>query len=209
MNVSTVVPMPRVRRGDVAAVFVSTAHVPDAGIGRRRIMDAYGAYAAAGPLPGLLSLSCFLSVDSTTVLSYVQCADPDAYDGFALAARGGLGGTAVRYARGRGVVLHDGVRPGCVVVATFDVDGPESQTRIVDGICDAIEAAPRAQHPGLLAANFHLSADGSRVLNYAEWTCDADHEAFLAGATRATAVRVTGETPGVRPIGFTRYHLVS
>jgi hypothetical protein len=91
------------------------------------------------------------------------------------------------------------------VVATFDVDGPGRQRSIINAIADALVDSLQDRHPGMLSANFHSSVDGSRVLNYAEWTSEAEHVAFLEGATRVTTLRISTTTPGVRPIGFTRY----
>jgi len=47
----------------------------------------------------------------------------------------------------------------------------------------------------------------ARVAEGQPLTTDEAHETFLAGSTRATALRISTTTPGVRPIGFTRYHL--
>lgn len=45
------------------------------------------------------------------------------------------------------------------------------------------------------------------MINFAEWTSDQEHITFLEGATRHRSLRLATDTPGVRPIGFTRYHL--
>ncbi|MFJ8686737.1 hypothetical protein [Micromonospora wenchangensis] len=199
--------MPRVRRDDAGTVLVSTAHVPDRASGSALLHDAATAWESVEPSAGLVSVGLFLSVDGATALAYAQCVDVASWAPYARAAGSGLGGAAVAYRLRRSVVLDPEGSVSCVVIATFDVDGPQCQAHIVDGICDAIEVAPTAQRPGLRAANFHVSTDGSRVLNYAEWSSDEAHEEFLRGATRSTAVEITARTPGIRPIGFTRYHL--
>lgn len=176
--------MTDVRRADVDTVLVTTAHV----------VDEPNGLACVKPDPevvrglGLLTLSRYVSVDGDTVLAYGQAAGTPPE----------LPGTT-RYRRGRAVVLAAGT-PACVVVATFDVDGPGRQQVIIDAIAGSLTEAP-----GLLSANFHTSIDGGRVLNYAEWTSEEEHVAFLDGATRATTLRVSNATPGVRPIGFVRY----
>jgi hypothetical protein len=53
--------------------------------------------------------------------------------------------------------------PRCVITATFDVDGPERQRHIVDRLVDA--AAAIGSLPGALSSHFHISTDGTRVLN--------------------------------------------
>ena len=144
---------------------------------------------------GLASLSGLVSTDGDTALAYGQTAgEPSAR------ARSG----AAEYRLTRSVALAEGA-PACVVVAVFDVDGPGRQRTIIDAIADSLLDAPQDRHPGMLSANFHTSVDGGRVLNYAEWASEAQHIAFLEGATRATTLRISTTTPGVRPIGFTRY----
>ncbi|MBW4722360.1 antibiotic biosynthesis monooxygenase [Saccharothrix obliqua] len=192
---------PDVRRDDAAAVFVSHRHVPDRETG---LAVLAGAVARWEEQRGLLHASGYLDSEGEAVLAYAQCADSAAHRPFA-----GLPGAAtVEYRLRRSVVVAPAVRPpGCVVVATFDVDGPERQALIVDSLADALDGTPATRHPGLLAAHFHVSVDGSRVLNYAEWTSEEGHSAFLEGSTRAMTLRVSTSLPGVRPIGFRRYRL--
>jgi hypothetical protein len=164
----------------------------------------------AAPRPaGLLSASVYLSTAGDTVLTYVQAGDGEAHRAFTEGLKGLAGAATVEYALHRAVVLEAGrrgVAPCAFVVAGFDVDGPDAQERLAESVVNALTEAPPEQHPGMISANFHLSADGSRVLNYAEWTSDGAHIAFLEGATRAATLSATRETPGVRPIGFKRYH---
>ncbi|MFI5608556.1 antibiotic biosynthesis monooxygenase [Amycolatopsis sp. NPDC051903] len=65
--------------------------------------------------------------------------------------------------------------PGCVVLVSVRFDGPdEARLRAwVDLVFEAL--ADSDPHPGGLGAHFHLSADGTRVANYAEWTSEAAH----------------------------------
>ncbi|MGI5151552.1 hypothetical protein ACQEVC_35205 [Plantactinospora sp. CA-294935] len=197
--------MPDVRRTDAPVAFVSTWYVPDAEAARR-LLDSLGRRWAGTTWPAeIRSSSCFLDVRGDTVLAYTRCLDRS--DRRTIRSLHGASGAGpVEYRLGRSVVRDD-TPPTCVVIATFDVDGPDRQEHIIDSIADSIEQAPPDRNRGLLAANFHVSTDGSRVLNYAEWTSDEAHEVFLAGSTRATTLRISNATPGVRPIGFKRYHL--
>jgi hypothetical protein len=173
-----------VRRAEVDTVLITTWHVADEPSGLARVESDPEAVRALG----LLTHSRFVSVDGSIVLAYGQATgEPPEVPG------------AVRYRLGRTVVLAEGT-PACVVAATFDVDGPGRQQAIIDTIAESLTDAP-----GLLSANFHTSVDGGRVLNYAEWTSEEAHIAFLDGATRATTLRISNTTPGVRPIGFVRY----
>ncbi|MET9916957.1 antibiotic biosynthesis monooxygenase family protein [Streptomyces sp. NPDC006435] len=200
--------MPDVRRPDAAAVFVGLHHVPGPATAQTVLERTEEAW-RDGPWPaGVLSASCYLSTEGDTVLTYVQCADRDAHRRFTEALSGPAGGGAVEY-RVRASVVARGTAgpPACVVVATFDVDGAERQDKVIDNLLTALDGPAAERPPGMLSANFHVSADATRVLNYAEWTSDAAHQAFLDSAAHVTTRRVSGAVPGVRPIGFKRYHL--
>lgn len=207
MHISPTSRMPEIRHADVTAVFVSHRYVPDRACGLRELEAAVDQWDAAAWPAGLLSVSCYLSTDDDTVLVYAQCASAECYRP-ALGSLSGLAGLEpVEYRLRHSVVLDENGDPGSVVIATFDVDGPERQQRVIESLRATLEQAPREQHPGMLAANFHVSVDGTRVLNYAEWTSDEAHIAFLEGATRKATLRTSNSLPGVRPIGFKRYHL--
>lgn len=197
---------PDVRRSDTMATFVSMRYVPDAKSGAAAVNDIAEQWRRNPRPASILSLNCYLDVAENTVLTYVQCAGPEAYRPFASSLNGVAGGAAVEYRLYRSVVTRsDLVPPGCVVIATFDVDGPDRQQLISDRIADSLEAMPADQYDGMLSANFHASVDGTRVLNYAEWCTDEAHIAFLAGSSRAETFRISSEAPGVRPIGFKRF----
>ncbi|MFJ5927747.1 hypothetical protein ACIQF6_34650 [Kitasatospora sp. NPDC092948] len=199
---------PDVRRPDDAAVFVSHWYVPDREFGLAALREVVDAWTATPWPAGVLALSCYLGTDGDTVLTYAQCTDAGAYRALLGRLSGRAAAEAVEYRLHRSIVLDtSGRAPGTVIVATFDVDGPDRQRFIVNSIADSIEELPAAQHPGMLSANFHVSRDGTRVLNYAEWTTDRAHDEFLAGATHVTTRRISTSIPGVRPIGFRRFHL--
>lgn len=209
---STVRPLttvPEIDRPDVHAVFMTYWYVPGAAQGRAVLDEITDAWLEADWPAGFLSFSCYLSTDHDTVLTYVQCADGAPYRSFV----GGLPVAAARvepleFRRHRTVAL--GPRPGppsAVVTALFDVDGAERQRSIVASVAANLERAPADEYEGLIASHFHLSVDGTRVVNFAEWTSDEAHVVFLDGATRHSSLRITNEMPGVRPIGFKRYHL--
>jgi hypothetical protein len=200
---------PDIRRADSTAVHVAQWYVPDRDTGIETVDKAVAQWDTADWPAGILSVNAYLSTENDTVLTYVQTSRPAAHGELTGKLTGLAGAPAVAYTLHRAIALHNGpLIPSSFVVATFDVDGRDAQERIVDSVAGALEKAAGTQHPGLLSANFHLSADGTRVLNYAEWTSDEAHIAFLEGATRAATLRATHDTPGVRPIGFKRYHLL-
>lgn len=147
---------------------------------------------------GLLSASCFLSTDGLTVLTYELWADEAARAAETVAFR--LYRSVIGDGEGDG-----GPRvPGCIAIPSFDTDGSERQRAIVDSLVDGPLARPI---PGLIAAHFHLSTDGTRVFNYAEWTDARSHEAAMSGAVLQASARLTQGLPGIRNIGCPRYHL--
>ncbi|NED81163.1 hypothetical protein G3I76_13835 [Streptomyces sp. SID11233] len=201
-------PGPDIARGDAASVHITHWHAPGPAAARALLDEVAGQWAAAAWPGGLLSFQAYLSTDGDTVLTYVQATGPTVHGDLSRTLSGPAAAEAVSYRLHSSIVLdRSGTPPGAVVIATFDVDGAECQDRIVQSVTRAVTEAPAAQRVGMLSAHFHASTDGSRVLNYAEWTSDEAHRAFLDGAARAATLRATGATPGVRPIGFRRFHL--
>ncbi|WJV48122.1 antibiotic biosynthesis monooxygenase [Streptomyces flavofungini] len=95
---------------------------------------------------------------------------------------------------------------GCVVTPVFDVDGPERQRHFIDEVFAMTKHVPPM--PGAIAAHFHTSTDGTRVLNYAEWSDEQAHINLVsADDPRGIRRRITGEIPGVRPCGYRRWRL--
>jgi quinol monooxygenase YgiN len=55
---------------------------------------------------------------------------------------------------------------------------PERQPALVDLLVEATENVMR-HRPGFVSANIHASADGQRVVNYAQWRSEDDFKAML------------------------------
>ncbi|MCK2238813.1 MULTISPECIES: antibiotic biosynthesis monooxygenase [unclassified Crossiella] len=133
---------------------------------------------AAEPLPeGCLAAACYRGVDGVSLLHYSQWSTSAAARAHAATAPIPL----AEYRRYRSQVDATGPA-GCVVIAAIDSPIPDArwQRDFVDGMFEAGEQAEAegVVIPGLLAAHFHLSADGTGVRNYAEWTDVAAHQAF-------------------------------
>jgi len=187
----TLVP-PDVGRAGVEAVLVGHRHAPDEEAATTAVKELARQWEG---VPDVRSASVYRDTEGTTVLTYVQCGST-----VPRATPGGV----VEYRLRRGVVPVAGT-PGAIVIATFDVDGPGRQEAVISALVSTLEARPAP--PGMLSAYFHASVDGTRVLNYAEWTTHEAHVAFLEGETRRSTLRVSTGLPGVRPIGFRRFHL--
>ncbi len=68
------------------------------------------------------------------------------------------------------------------LVNVFTVE-PENQQELVDVLTEATDAV-MCQLRGFISANIHRSADGRRVVNYAQWRSRVDFEA-IEGDPRA------------------------
>ena len=67
--------------------------------------------------------------------------------------------------------------PGVTLINIFTV-APEDQRKLLDILTRATRDVIRRM-PGFISANFHLSLDGTRVANYAQWKSKEDLDAML------------------------------
>lgn len=61
----------------------------------------------------------------------------------------------------------------------------------------------------MIASHFHRGVDGTRVLNYAEFTGEQAHDEVLQTRLRADdeVPWLIDEMPGVTPLGYERCHV--
>ncbi|WP_262062013.1 antibiotic biosynthesis monooxygenase [Streptomyces sp. STR69] len=213
----------------VGAPFFSTWCV-GTGLRQRQTVEAVAGAWERRPWPAddLLGHHLYTGHDTSTVLHYSQWVSEQAYEAFAKTRRQELVDeidTAVpgierlgpgRYGHYRSGGLTDrggrgGRVPGCVVIVDVEFEGPDPdrQRAWVDAVFEALENEP-APHPGGIAAHFHLSTDGTRVLNYAEWDSPQSHIEALAapgaGIGSATAQWQRVQTwPGLKSTTVSRY----
>ena len=145
------------------------------------------------PSADLLGYHVYTGDDATSLLHYSQWTSEQAYESFVKAHRQErvdeidtavpgierVGLRRYRHYRSEG----GGRVPGCIVIVDVEFEGPDPdrQRAWVDAVFEALETHPNP-HPGGIAAHFHLSTDGSRVLNYAEWESAQAHiEALKPG----------------------------
>ncbi|MFC5823556.1 antibiotic biosynthesis monooxygenase [Nonomuraea insulae] len=196
---------PDITRPDAGTVLVteSSAH--------HLTVEEISAVVEHAPWPeGLISFSTLVSTDGETVLTYTQWANGEASREF----MAGLTGTEpVEYRLYRSSGREDPPVPGCVVVVSVEFDGPDNQRQQhwIDTVFDAM-AGETQPHPGGISGHFHLSTDGTRVLNYAEWTDEQAHRDALDTSGQATVGSSPGwrrvvDFPGVKSGGFRRYQL--
>ncbi|MFD1543492.1 antibiotic biosynthesis monooxygenase family protein [Nonomuraea guangzhouensis] len=68
--------------------------------------------------------------------------------------------------------------PVATLINVFTVQS-DRQRELVELLTIATEEVMR-HRPGFVTANIHASADGTRVVNYAQWESAADFQAMLA-----------------------------
>ncbi|WP_261564677.1 hypothetical protein [Frankia gtarii] len=224
---------PTFGRLDVDAVVVTTVSLPN-----QNAEDAAETVVArwdSGEWPReLLSLSCFVSGDGTSVLTYAQWAAENALveslrdttgvswsgissasvsrvlpgrtagaDGVTEADAAGAGGVETtgptpfrvyRTVRGSAVTAEDPL-PESFPVAFFTMPDHETATRWVDGLLSAEEESEGDEraYPGAIAANFHVSIDGTRVLVLSEWLSDEAASAHIAAVWEPILERFGGD----------------
>ncbi len=193
---------------------------------QRQAVEAVAAAWERRPWPSrdLLSYHLYTGHDGSTLLHYSQWASEAAYEAFRRTLRQervdeidtvvpdierlGLG----RFRRYRGGPADRGGRvPGCVVIVDVEFEGPDAdrQRAWVDAVLDALADDPQPK-PGGIGAHFHLSTDGRRVLNYAEWESAQAHIDALAadgdGVGSPTARWRRVQTwPGLKSSTVSRY----
>ncbi|MER7718344.1 antibiotic biosynthesis monooxygenase [Streptomyces flaveolus] len=217
---------PELARPDVRAPFFSTWRVgtPER---QRQTVDAIARTWQRRPWPAgdLLSYHVYTGHDGSTLLHHSQWAGEQAYEAFVKTHRQervdeidtavpgierlGLG----RYRRhgGRERQAGDTRVPGLIVTVRIDFaqDAAERRGEWVDLVLKALADDP-VGHRGLISAHFHLSTDGTHVLNYAEWESAHAYDAALAapgegiGAATDQWDRVRTH-PGVRGSTGSRY----
>ncbi len=158
-----------------------------------------------------------MGIDGSTVVQYHQWTGEEAYEEFARdsssqwtraidrAVPGIRRHEPIRYEVYRDHRAGDRSRvPGCVVAVRIGTDGPGRARRWIDAVLAALETDPESR-PGLISA----SADGSRILNYAEWTDVDEHvkaldnvEGSIGHGPEWDRVRTM---PGVSQLGLERF----
>ncbi|MEU6266385.1 hypothetical protein [Saccharopolyspora shandongensis] len=179
--------MPDITRSDVGTILVSPWLVGTPQRQRDAVDSTIAEWRVAPWPPAFLSLNCFVSDDGTKVLNYAQWTDDDAHREFVRTYRPTLvrgideavpgieRPGLVRYRLHSSVVAAEYRRGDLVAVFTYDTEDIEQARQLADAARGRI--TPELP-PGLVAAHFHISVDGTRVLIYEEW---AD-EAAVAGS---------------------------
>ncbi|MGW7569700.1 antibiotic biosynthesis monooxygenase [Streptomyces tendae] len=218
---------PDLARPDALAPFFSTWRVgtPER---QRQTVEAIARTWESRPWPAedLRGYHVYTGHDGSTLLHHSQWASEQAYEAFVKTHRQervdeidtavpgierlGLG----RYRRYRSARREDpaaAVVPGCIVIVEVEFEGPDPdrQRAWVDAVFEALQSEPNPR-PGGLSAHFHLSTDGTRVLNYAEWESARAHRDALTapgdGVGSSTSQWERVQTwPGLKSSTVNRY----
>ncbi|MFJ8376658.1 antibiotic biosynthesis monooxygenase [Streptomyces sp. NPDC094461] len=217
---------PDLARNDVGLVKASTWDVgtPERlGAAVEAIRAAWGG--RDWPHPGLLSYTVHAGEDGKTLFHYSQWSGEQAYQDFfrhgrdernadidaAVPGIRRLGLHTLEPYRSTSLGEGGGREPGCVVIVDVEFEGADKarQRDWVDTVFEALGTDP-APAPGGVSGHFHVSTDGTRVLNYAEWESAATHIDALAapgagvGSSTPQWERVR-TYPGVTGGGVHRY----
>ncbi|MDZ8225090.1 antibiotic biosynthesis monooxygenase family protein [Nostoc sp. ChiVER01] len=79
------------------------------------------------------------------------------------------------------------------VINVFTVENPQEQQFLVDHLVSNIEKAKKQE--GLISVNIHKSLDGTRVINYAQWSSKEALETALKSQEFMAPVEKAVEFP--------------
>ncbi|MFC9860840.1 MULTISPECIES: antibiotic biosynthesis monooxygenase [unclassified Streptomyces] len=217
---------PDLTRSDAGIVKVSTWDVGTPERQRRSVEAIREAWGGRDwPHPGLLSYSVYTGEDGRTLLHYSQWTGEQAHQDFFREGRDArnadidaavpgierLGLHTYEPYRSTPLARGESREPGCVVIVDVEFAGPDParQRDWVDSVFEALGTDP-APAPGGIAGHFHVSTDGTRVLNYAEWESAQAHLDALSApgdgiGSRTPQWEKVRSYPGVTGGGVHRY----
>ncbi|GGZ33516.1 antibiotic biosynthesis monooxygenase [Streptomyces poonensis] len=214
---------PDLTRPDATAPFFSTWRVgtPER---QRATVEAIAATWLAAPYPaqGPLAYYVYTGHDGTTLLHHSQWVREEDYEEFVRTQRQGRNDRIDAAAPGiERVGLHryrryrsheraagDTRTPGLVVTVRVDFEDEEGaadrRREWVDLVLAAL-AGNVAGDRGLISAHFHLSQDGTHVLNYAEWESEEAYDKALADTAPTPEWERVRAFPGMKGAEGSRY----
>lgn len=210
--------LPDPTRSDVHGIHVTRwfAGAPDR---QAAAVDAIFDELERAPLPeGLLTLTGYVNPDGgDDALTYAQWSSADAPDLVGLVERAAPGLERVEtteYALYRSYVTPDAATaahpPGWIIVVTIEFDEPGRAPGWIDATLDALREVEPVD--GLITNHFHIASEGTRVINYTEWTDREKHKAAHAGDSgpigqNGPVGKRIRSLPGVVGVGLGRYRL--
>ena len=217
---------PDLTRPDAGIVAVSEFQVGGADQ-QQALFEASRAAWDSLPWPEtLLSIAWLASLDGQSALAYVQWRDESEFEAYGRThrpmprrppegrhAHAGAGGPRCSIAAIAVAPAPTRPSPAASSRCRSSSTSPDEarQRAWVDAVFDALASEPEPPAGGI-GAHFHVSTDGTRVLNYAEWVDAASHVAALErsgiGAVGSGPKwRAVQTFPGLKASRVTRYRL--
>jgi len=192
-----------ISRPDAAEVQIAQWNGLAIGLARSAAEVALATWDGAMWPKNLLGHACLLSEDGLSVVHYLQWAGaaPAKAAGLDILLPGVERETPSAYRRYRSRIATIGETPGVVALVTYETQGEQAAERFIESMTDPSLPTPA----GLIAGHYHVSRQGDRVLNYAEWADVAANQAFRNSREAAVFGRVVEASPGVRPLGGALY----
>jgi hypothetical protein len=186
--------LPDVVRDDVVAMRIRQWTPAD---GQRAAIEHVAAQRKAAWPDGLVSFSGYLETGGDGVFTYEQWATP------APPEDGEPEYRMYRYRR-----FDERVTPDCIVIVAVLLERPDLPRQWVDTVFGAFDEQSEPS-PGLRGAHFHLSTDGARVVNYAEWASENAYDAAqfsnMEAIDASPKLRAVRDFSGVRNLVVRRY----
>lgn len=203
--------LPEVTRPGVGLVVVEEWSTAALGQQQPAVDAAISAWEHVPWTQGLIAYHGLIGADGVNVLHYFQWFDAEAASVFHNADRtawerqvdAAVPGIERADATGYHVYRSTGRAssqpPGCIVAVShaFDTPGLDQARGFIDGMFTSLDDDPM---PGFIAAHFHISPDGARMLNLAEWETVPAYAAWAYGEAQPPAPEpVQGEDASSQP----------
>ena len=197
---------PVIDRADAAITLVAEATAQNAEDAHALAETLLAEWATAPWPAGLLSVSFFVSTQTSSVLTYAQWSSREtltaALDDPSAAANAVPDATPyVLYRRVLGGAVPDPAPPAeCFPAATFAMADPDAARAWIDGLLAAEEAneGENREYPGALAANFHINPDTGEIFLLSEWASDAEAAAHIDEVIAPLLAQLGTPDPGTR-----------
>jgi hypothetical protein len=191
---------PDVLRSDAATTVVDTRPTnaaADASLARQVRRE---------PPAGLRALTLFASLDGRTTLVYAQWGSEADHLSWWTTNRSGEPDPGRHFTVYRSYRPEPAGRASMLATPLFATDGHDTQRALADAV---VTVLTDLRPEGLLGAHLHLSADGRRVINYAEWADAGAWHTFVDGPAattmRAAFAAAPGAVPLNSPLGVARF----
>ncbi len=145
---------------------------------------------------GLLSYSCYLSVDGKYIAYYWQWKDEVSQQQFLhlLKHKKKINETLQmerqmvgKFRLCRSAVSDTSAVPGCIVIVRREYESAEITSKFIDAAYNAVKAEEQ-EWTGCISANFHISMNGLVMVNYAEWTSEQAYQEFVDQSNKDTFI---------------------